>query len=306
MTDDSFRNSVTALFRALQETICSSLEKLDGQASFVSDAWERHDVAAAHGGGGVSRVLKHGGIFEQAGVNFSAVQGQLPAELCGQMIGRAESSPFYATGVSLVLHPLSPLIPTTHANFRFLEVAEKSWFGGGMDLTPYYLFPEDATHFHRVIKTTCDQYSTDYYPRFKKWCDEYFFLPHRGETRGVGGIFFDYLGRDVGEMSQNYLPFVRGVASAFLQAYEPIVNRRRNEAWSAAQREFQLLRRGRYVEFNLIYDRGTLFGLKTGGRTESILMSLPPQVRWEYNYQVQPGTPEAELLAVVKQPREWV
>lgn len=292
-------------FKSIQSEICAALAKLDGKATFSFDEWQRSDLSGSHGGGGITRVMRDGGLFESAGVNFSAVEGTLPAEMAARLVNVSGELPFFATGISLVLHPLSPMVPTTHANFRYLEVGEQSWFGGGMDLTPYYLFEEDCRHFHQTLKALCERHNPGYYPRFKRWCDEYFFLPHRGEGRGVGGIFFDYLGRDdVAEL----LPakaFAFEAAQTFLPAYAPIVSRRRGEPWEEAHRNFQLMRRGRYVEFNLLYDRGTLFGLKTNGRVESILMSLPPLVRWEYDAQYAPGSREGALLQVLRQPREW-
>lgn len=293
-------------FSNLQTRFCDALERADGKARFQSDVWQREDMGGGHGGGGTSRILRNGAIFEQAGINFSEVQGILPKEMSEKLTGKSAELPFYATGTSLVFHPISPLIPTTHANFRYLEVGDLSWFGGGSDLTPYYLFDEDAQHFHRVLKAACDRHDVSFYPRFKKECDQYFYLPHRKETRGVGGIFFDYLAKgDAAALPMTY-SFVQTVAPEFLLAYLPIVERRRHERWTEQQKYFQLVRRGRYVEFNLLYDRGTLFGLKTGGRTESILMSLPPEVRWEYNLQVQNGSPEARLIEVLQNPREWV
>lgn len=294
-----------SFFESLQVEICSALEALDGKATFRTDRWTRPDPDG-HGGGGVSRVLRNGAVFEQAGVNFSAVHGTLPEAMAKRLLDTDQNIRFSATGVSLVIHPLSPQIPTTHANFRFFETETARWFGGGMDLTPYILYEADAQHFHRTIQSACDLHDPAYYQRFKQWCDEYFFLPHRGETRGVGGAFFDYLGRDAGADIEKIFAFVKSIGSAFLPAYLPIVRERAKQTWTDAQREFQLVRRGRYVEFNLLYDRGTQFGLQTKGRTESILMSLPPLVRWEYDYQIPPGSPEAELLAVLRAPRTWV
>lgn len=296
----------TELFKKLQSRICAGLEAVDGKAAFAVDAWERPDASGGHGGGGITRVLAGGDVFERAGVNFSEVYGTLPLEMSQKLVGAANPMPFFATGISLVLHPYSPMVPTTHANFRYLEVGDKRWFGGGADLTPYYLFADDAAHFHTVLKAACDKYDAAFYPNFKKQCDEYFFLKHRGETRGVGGLFFDYMGRDDATLLDSAFALVRDLGEAFLDSYIPIVKRRKLEPWGEAEKRFHLLRRGRYVEFNLLYDRGTQFGLHTGGRTESILMSLPPNVCWEYNFVPQPGSREAELEAVLKQPREWV
>lgn len=284
----------TELCRSLQDDICSGLEQLDGGAHFREDEWARPG-----GGGGRSRVLESGALFEKAGVNFSEVHGELPAEIADHTPGKGRS--FRATGISLVLHPGSPMVPTVHANFRCLEKGDTIWFGGGTDLTPYYPFRDDILHFHRTLKATCDRHDPEYYPRFKKNCDDYFFLPHRGETRGVGGIFFDYL---QGDLAQTFA-FVADAGAAFLPAYGPIAERRRREAWGEREREFQLWRRGRYVEFNLLYDRGTVFGLKTGGRIESILMSLPPLVRWQYAYEPPSNSREAELVNYLR-PTDWL
>lgn len=304
--DSDLRSRSAALFRSFQDRICSALAACENGASFRVDPWQRPDMRGGHGGGGESRVLSAGSVFEQAGVNFSEVHGTLPAEMAEKLTGNADDAPFYATGISLVVHPRSPLVPTVHANFRYLEVGTRSWFGGGADLTPYYLFAEDCRHFHAVWKKACDRHDPSAYARYKKWCDEYFFLPHRGETRGVGGIFFDYLGRDDAALVQPAFAFVTSLGPAVIEAYLPIVERRRLLPWTPPQRDFQLLRRGRYVEFNLLYDRGTLFGLRTGGRTESILMSLPPVAHWCYDPEIIAGTPEAELLDVLRAPREWI
>ncbi len=286
----------------LQQRIATRLEQADGQARFREDAWER-----LQGGGGRSRVLTEGALFEQAGINFSHVSGSaLPPSATAQrpeLAGRA----YQALGVSLVLHPHNPYVPTTHANVRFF-LAEKPdaapvwWFGGGFDLTPYYGFEEDARHWHRTARTACAPFGADIYPRYKKWCDEYFFLKHRNEARGIGGLFFDDL--NTGGFAHCF-EFMRSVAEHFLPAYLPIVERRRTLPFGERERDFQLYRRGRYVEFNLVYDRGTLFGLQSGGRTESILMSLPPLVKWRYDWQPAPGTPEATLYEKFLRPREW-
>jgi coproporphyrinogen III oxidase len=288
-----------ALFRELQTRICDALAAVDGGGEFGADAWERPG-----GGGGVSRILAEGAVFEKAGVGWSNVEGELPADFAKQLPG--EGRAFRACGVSLVIHPRSPMIPTTHANFRFLSKGDVAWFGGGADLTPYYLFRDDAEHFHRTLAAACDAHRPiGDYDRFKATCDEYFFLPHRGETRGVGGIFFDYLGRDGNVDLEQAIGFVRAAGLAFIDAYVPIVERRRAEPWGDAERRWQLQRRGRYVEFNLLHDRGTVFGLRTNGRTESILMSLPPLVRWDYDVRPAPGSREAELLAALV-PTPWI
>ncbi|MDH4054886.1 MAG: oxygen-dependent coproporphyrinogen oxidase [Gammaproteobacteria bacterium] len=286
---------------ALQNRLTSELERLDGKAEFARDKWVR-----AAGGGGESRVLAGGQVFEQAGVGFSHVFGdQMPSsatkhrpELAGKQ--------FQAVGVSLVLHPRNPYVPTTHANFRFFSAGDKDpiwWFGGGYDLTPYYPFHDDVIHWHKTAKASCDPFGADLYPRYKKWCDEYFFLQHRNETRGVGGLFFD----DVNDAGfDRSFAFLKSVADSYLEAYVPIVKKRRDHAYGDRERDFQLYRRGRYVEFNLIYDRGTLFGLQSGGRTESILMSLPPEVRWRYAWQPDPGSPEETLYRDYLHARDWL
>jgi coproporphyrinogen III oxidase len=294
MSDTPFRQAVSDWLRGLQDRITAALEEIDG-GRFREDAWERPG-----GGGGRSRVLADGAVFEKAGVNFSDVHGQMSEELARQVPG--EGRDFSAVGVSLVLHLRSPMVPTVHANFRYLTKGARRWFGGGADLTPYYPYREDARHFHRTWKRVCAAHAgVADYPRFKKWCDDYFHLPHRGEARGVGGLFFDYLESDADQT----FAFVRDCGDAFLDAYLPILRRRRDEPWGERERAFQEYRRGRYVEFNLLYDRGTVFGLKTGGRTESILMSLPPRVRWEYDWRPEPGSREAELYEVYLQPRDW-
>jgi coproporphyrinogen III oxidase len=289
------RTQTQEFLASLQDKICAGLEAADGAARFREDNWLREG-----GGGGRTRVMEEGAVFEKAGVNFSAVQGVLPEEFASQIkLGRGRE--FFATGVSLVLHPRNPYVPTVHANFRYLEKGDAGWFGGGADLTPYYPFREDAVHFHSTLKEACDRHDPDYYPRFKKWCDEYFFIKHRDETRGVGGIFFDYLQGDMNKL----FAFVKEAGEAFLPAYLPIVERRRGREYGEREREFQLIRRGRYAEFNLVYDRGTTFGLQTRGRTESILMSLPPLARWVYDYQPEPGSAEAEAWTYFK-PQDWL
>ncbi len=300
---DASIGKVGEYLRSLQQRIAHALEDADGKEKFRSDDWEREA-----GGGGRSRVLANGAVFEQAGVGFSHVFGsEMPAsatktrpELAGQG--------FQAMGVSLVLHPKNPYVPTTHANFRFFcsETDDGDtiwWFGGGFDLTPYYPFHEDVLHWHRTARDTCSEFGEDIYHKYKKWCDEYFFLKHRNETRGVGGLFFD----DLNDWKfERCFEFIRAVGDQFLPAYLPIVEARKDHPYGERQREFQLYRRGRYVEFNLIYDRGTLFGLQSGGRTESILMSLPPRVRWEYDWQPEPGSPEEKLYKEYLIPRDWL
>ena len=300
--DEPRPDAVAAYLADLQDRLTAALEAEDGGGRFGEDSWER-----PAGGGGRTRVLAAGGLFERAGVAFSRVLGtELPAAASARRADLAGRS-FQAMGVSVVLHPRNPYVPTSHCNVRFF-VAERPgaasvwWFGGGFDLTPYYGFVEDAVDWHRVARAACAPFGEAVYPRCKRWCDEYFYLRHRGETRGVGGLFFDDLDEWGFERS---FAFQRAVGEAFLDAYLPIVRRRRGLAWGEREREFQLLRRGRYVEFNLLYDRGTLFGLQSGGRSESILVSLPPLVRWTYDWQPEPGSPEATLAADFLRPRPW-
>lgn len=320
---ESSKARVSQFMRQLQDDICQALEQLDGVATFREDSWEREE-----GGGGRSRVMRDGAVFEQGGVGFSEVWGDsLPPSILAQR-PEAAGHGFYAIGTSMVLHPRNPYIPTVHLNYRYFEAGPVWWFGGGLDLTPYYPFAEDAAHVHRTLKEACDAHHPDYYPTFKRWCDEYFYLKHRQEMRGVGGIFFDYqdgqgqlyrgpdpqgpaaaYSNEVGTLEsrswEELFALVRDCGQAFLPAYVPIVERRRSLEYGDRERNFQLYRRGRYVEFNLVYDRGTIFGLQTNGRTESILMSLPPLVRWEYGYQPEPNTPEAELYETFLKPQDW-
>lgn len=288
---------------SLQSKICESLEGVDSQAKFIADNWQRKE-----GGGGQSKVLTNGAVFEKAGVNFSEVHGaEMPGSATAQrpvLAGRA----FKALGVSLVIHPDNPFVPTTHMNVRFFLAYKDDaepvwWFGGGFDLTPYYGFEQDAVHFHQQAKLACSEFGDDVYPRYKKWCDEYFYLKHRQETRGIGGLFFD----DLNDWPiEKCFQFMRSVGDHFLPAYVPIVERRMQHKFTEQHKWFQQYRRGRYVEFNLVYDRGTLFGLQSNGRTESILMSLPPVVRWEYDWQPPAGSPEAELYEKYLRPRDWL
>ena len=297
------KHAVKAFLLQLQEQICAALTASDGAAGFVEDSWDR-----AEGGGGRSRVLTKGAVFEQAGVNFSHVFGdKMPASATAhrpELAGRR----FEAMGVSLVIHPNNPYVPTSHANVRFF-IAEKEgedpvwWFGGGFDLTPFYPFEEDVRHWHQVAFDCCAPFGADVYPKYKAWCDEYFYLKHRGETRGVGGLFFDDLNQWGFDRS---FAFMRAVGEAFITAYQPIVERRKQTPFTDVQRQFQLYRRGRYVEFNLVFDRGTLFGLQSGGRTESILMSMPPLVRWEYGFVPAEGSAEALLYQRYLQPQDWL
>lgn len=300
MSDQAER--VEHYLKQLQDRICDALATADGGAGFVEDAWRREA-----GGGGRTRVLSEGKVFEQAGVNFSRVHGnQLPGSATAHRPDLAGGS-FVATGVSLVLHPRNPYLPTTHANVRYFEASKPGhepvwWFGGGFDLTPYYPFDEDVRHWHTVARDVCAPFGDDVYARYKAWCDEYFYLKHRAETRGVGGLFFDDLNEGGFERS---FDFMQAVGQGFLDAYVPLVGRRKDTPYGERERQFQLYRRGRYVEFNLVYDRGTLFGLQSGGRTESILMSMPPLVRFQYDYQPEAGSAEARLTDYL-QARDWL
>jgi coproporphyrinogen III oxidase len=294
---------VIAYLRDLHNRITDALQNLDGGATFRHDSWQRPE-----GGGGESRVLREGAVFEQAGINFSHVMGgKLPASATAQR-PELEGASFEATGVSLVIHPRNPYVPTSHANVRFFMAIKDGlpaawWFGGGFDLTPYYPFDEDVLHWHRTSKAACDPFGPDVYAKYKDWCDRYFYLKHRNETRGAGGLFFDDLNAWGFEKS---FAFMRSVGDHYVPAYLPIVEKRKDTPYGERERNFQLYRRGRYVEFNLVYDRGTIFGLQTGGRIESILMSLPPLVRWEYDYKPAPGTPEERLYKDFLRPRDWL
>ena len=289
----------------LQDSITSKIEEVDGLAKFEEDIWQRQE-----GGGGRTRVIENGAIFEKGGVNISAVHGELPEVLRKQF--NADEGTFFACGLSLVLHPINPMIPTVHANWRYFEMYDTTgemvtqWFGGGQDLTPYYLFEEDAIHFHTVCKNVCDSYSPDFYSTFKKNCDDYFWNAHREEARGVGGLFFDYLKSTNCYSIQDRYNFVTAVGASFLESYLPIVQKRKDIPFTISQKDWQEIRRGRYVEFNLVHDRGTLFGLKTNGRIESILMSLPPVVQWKYNHHPEKESEEERLIKVLTNPKEWV
>ena len=291
---EQLKARMVEFIHGLQDDICGALEQIDGKARFREDPWQRPG-----GGGGRSRVLEDGAVLEKGGVSTSVVFGELEEAFAKKLQG--EGRTFWAGGISLVLHPRNPHVPTVHANYRFIHQGGKAWFGGGADLTPYYLFEEDAVHFHRVHKEACDRHDPAYYPRFKETCDKYFYLRHREESRGVGGIFFENLGGDL----EREFALVRDAGRAFLPAYVPIVERRKDMPFTEAQRFWQEVRRGRYVEFNLVWDRGTTFGLETKGRTESILMSLPPQVRWRYDHHPAPGSDEARLVEVLRNPRDW-
>jgi len=300
------KNDITKVQKyllSLQDKICSELELEDSGAAFIEDAWEREE-----GGGGRTRVLTNGKVFEQAGVNFSHVFGaNLPVSATAKRPELAERK-FQAMGVSLVIHPDNPYVPTSHANVRFF-IAEKPgeptlwWFGGGFDLTPFYAFKEDVIHWHKTARRACTPFGEDVYPKYKQWCDEYFYLKHRQETRGVGGLFFDDLNAGGFE---HCFAFMQSVGDHYLKAYLPIVQKRKAMAFGEQEKSFQLYRRGRYVEYNLVYDRGTLFGLQSGGRTESILMSLPPVVNWKYNWKPEPGSAEEKLYKEYLQPRDWL
>jgi len=293
----------------LQENICQALEAIDGKARFNEDDWER---AEGSGGGGKTRVIANGGVFEKGGVNTSVVYGHVKDKM-KQQLQVEGAAKWFAAGLSLVLHPFNPFVPTVHANWRYFELYDADdnvcdrWFGGGTDLTPYYLFEEDAGHFHQTIKNTMDNFGTDLYPMYKKRCDEYFVNSHRNnETRGIGGVFYDHLRPKDNDDAEKWRQFQEANGNAFLAGYLPIVKRRKDLAFGEQEKHWQEIRRGRYVEFNLLHDRGTLFGLKTNGRTESILMSLPPTVRFEYDYQPEPDSEEEKLLRVCLQPRDWI
>ena len=296
----------------LQDQICKGLEDIDGVAKFREDIWERPE-----GGGGRTRVIENGQVFEKGGVNISAVHGKLP-EAMQKMFNVGEAD-FFACGLSLVIHPKNPMVPTVHANWRYFEMYDtstelstgsrkviNSWFGGGQDLTPYYLFEEDAIHFHQTCKTACDKHNPDFYPKYKKQCDNYFWNAHRNEARGIGGLFFDYCKETETMKMEDWFNFVTEVGNSFLEAYLPIVERRKDLPYSTEQRTWQEIRRGRYVEFNLVHDKGTLFGLKTNGRIESILMSLPPHVQWHYDHHPVAGSEEDKVLKVLEKPINWL
>lgn len=290
--------------RNLQDTITSRLEAIDGKAVFKEDLWKRPE-----GGGGRTRVIENGNVFEKGGVNTSQVHGKLPQTM--QDYFGVKDAHFFACGLSLVLHPINPFVPTVHANWRYFEMYNPEgaivdqWFGGGQDLTPYYLFDEDAQRFHGVCKTACDAHDPSFYPKYKARCDEYFYNAHRGEGRGIGGLFFDYLKKTEERSMQDWYNFVTQVGDSFLDAYVPIVQKRKDTAYAKTQKDWQEIRRGRYVEFNLVHDKGTLFGLKTNGRIESILMSLPPAVQWRYDHHPEKGSEEERLLGVLREAREW-
>ena len=299
------KNKFYAYIQNLQDTITAGLEKMDGQAKFKEDIWERTE-----GGGGRTRVIENGAVFEKGGVNISAVHGPLPKAM--QAYFNVGDVDFFACGLSLVIHPKNPKVPTVHANWRYFEMYDKEgntvnqWFGGGQDLTPYYLFEEDAKHFHQTCKTACDKHNPEFYPKFKKQCDDYFWNAHRNEARGIGGLFFDHCKASEEFTLQNWYDFVTEVGNSFLEAYVPIVEKRKNLEYSQENRNWQEIRRGRYVEFNLVHDKGTLFGLKTNGRIESILMSLPPHVQWVYDHHPEAGSEEEILIKILENPIDWL
>jgi len=287
----------------LQQTICSEIELLDGGTVFEQDHWSRDDQR----GNGISCIISNGNVFEKGGVNFSIIRGDKMPKSASALRPELEGRQYTALGVSLVLHPDNPYIPTAHANVRFFVAEEQGkdpiwWFGGGFDLTPYYGFDEDAVHWHETAKKACIPFGKDVYPKYKKWCDDYFYLIHRNEQRGIGGLFFDDLNGDFEEC----FDYMKSVGSHFTEAYIPIAKKRINTTFSEKEKDFQLYRRGRYVEFNLIYDRGTLFGLQSGGRTESILMSLPPKAQWSYQYKIEVGSEEEKLTSYFLKPRDWI
>lgn len=315
----AFRQEWIEYVYGLQDKICKALEAEDGKAVFIEDNWQRGENG--NGGGGHSRVMEGGKVFEKAGVNVSVVYGRISEKMRSVLNLSIDGQPaedgtygtWFACGLSLVLHPFNPFVPTTHANWRYFEAADNDgtvthrWFGGGADLTPYYLFEEDVMHFHKTFKNAMDSFGSELYPKYKKQCDEYFTNSHRkNEMRGVGGVFYDHLYFQSEEEAARLMEFQKANGDAFLEAYLPVVRLRKNTSFDAENKKWQEIRRGRYVEFNLIHDRGTIFGLKTNGRTESILMSLPPTVRFIYNYEPQPGSLEDKLLQACKHPREWV
>ena len=286
----------------LQSRICAELEAADGTGKFISDPWERPG-----GGGGLSRVITNGNIIEKGGVNFSAVWGKTPPQVLGMLKAESAEIPdFFATGVSIVLHPANPLVPIIHMNVRYFEMTSGTWwFGGGIDLTPHYVDEGDARYFHQALKAVCDRHHPSFYPEFKKWADDYFFIRHRNETRGVGGIFFDHLKAENGFQKEDRFRFIQDIGNAFAPLYTHFMTRNGQLPYGGREKDWQMIRRGRYVEFNLVWDRGTKFGLETDGRTESILMSLPPQANWQYNHQPEPGSRELETLALLRKGVNW-
>lgn len=299
-TDKIDKNQIVAAFKKIQSDICSGLESIDGQSKFSTENWKHTE-----GGGGITRVISHGNVFEKGGVNFSAVEGKMPSFMVARTGDKAER--FFATGVSIVIHPKSPMVPIIHMNIRYFETdTGDAWFGGGIDLTPIYVDDAQAKQFHQTLKNTCDRFDDTYYPKFKTWADDYFFNKHRNETRGIGGIFFDYLKSDDQHTIEDLFQFTKAVGETFLTAYTPIAETNKTLTFTPEHKNWQLIRRGRYVEFNLVYDRGTKFGLETGGRIESILMSLPEHASWIYNHIPAEGSDEERTLGLLKKGVSWV
>lgn len=294
------QSSISEWFKSLQDSICSGIEETDGKGKFQEDLWERPE-----GGGGRTRIIRNGAVIEKGGVNFSAVHGKMPEKILEAL--QLRGSDFFATGVSIVMHPESPMVPVIHMNVRYFEIdTGVKWFGGGIDLTPHYINKEDAGIFHQKLKAVCDHHHPEYYNAFKKWADDYFFLKHRNETRGVGGIFFDRLSEEDGITLEQRFEFVKEVGNAFVPLYAEQIRKNREKPFGDREKQWQMLRRSRYVEFNLLYDKGTRFGLDTNGRTESILMSMPPQANWEYNFTPEKGSPEEASLSLLKKNINWI
>lgn len=297
------REEIRNWFTTLQEGICLSLEVADGEGKFIRDAWERPG-----GGGGMTRVITNGNLIEKGGVNFSEVWGKTPEPVLKSMqLPAGEHPDFYATGISIVLHPNNPMVPIIHMNTRYFEMSNGTWwFGGGIDLTPHYVVEDDARYFHQQLKKVCDQHDSSYYPEFKKWADDYFFIKHRNETRGIGGVFFDYLKESTEHTKEKRFAFIKDVGSVFAPIYTHFMNKNRSLPFNEQHKEWQAIRRGRYVEFNLVWDRGTKFGLDTDGRTESILMSLPPMAQWFYNQKPEAGSAEEKTISLLKKNISWI
>jgi coproporphyrinogen III oxidase len=304
--DSKLRNYFQSVFREVQSCYCEALEQFEPECRFSRDQWVREKEQVITEGHGTTRVLSGGTVFEHAVVALSSVRGLLPPAMSDKLIGSPHETPFSADGVSVIVHPLSPMIPTTHANVRLLTVGDKTWFGGGADLTPYYLFEDDAQLFHQRLYDICETTRSGWYQSLRQWCDEYFYLPHRREARGIGGIFYDYVGRDSLEDLLDGARLTELLGRGLAGCYIPIVEKRKGIPWGDSERLFQEIRRGRYVEFNLLHDRGTQFGLQTGGRTESILASLPPRAQWSYGYEPQVGSREASLIEALRNPRDWL
>jgi coproporphyrinogen III oxidase len=296
------KEEITKWFMSLQDNICAALEAEDGKGKFVEDNWSREE-----GGGGRTRIIQHGNVIEKGGVLFSAVHGKIPEFLKKENKTSDDNQTFYAAGVSIVIHPENPMVPIIHMNVRYFEMSTGVWwFGGGIDLTPHYVDPDDAVFFHSALKSACDKHDPDFYAEFKKWADDYFYIPHRKETRGVGGVFFDKLSATSGHTKEGRFSFVQEIGNTFEPVYTSLMNKHKNKIFTEQHKEWQLLRRGRYVEFNLVYDKGTRFGLETNGRTESILMSLPSTAGWEYNYSPSSGSPEEFTQSYLKKGINWI